>query len=283
MIRNKRYPPDHVLKDGDMVRIIRADQPIRFDQQMLLLCKTPRSRGELARGFKVRRRKVAKEVGASMLRQEMLRYGIPFDVLAGSDVTLLLNSYALVTLDELYIRIGEGRIHLREVIENIKDLLYGGVSPLVTPTGAFNKIELATLDPVSVKLSSCCKPNPVAKDNCALLTPKGLSVHNKNCERFREIKFQREEAVNITWNIRQTHVRKQQIIHILRATRMAIMEVVGGAPEEMEMQSLEILSSYSSINPAWQLTFNVTNLFALQRVLRHFDKSGIPYEFYLEC
>ncbi|KJR98599.1 MAG: GTP pyrophosphokinase [Desulfobulbaceae bacterium BRH_c16a] len=283
MIRNKRYPPDHVLKDGDMVRIIRADQPIRFDQHMLLLCKTPRSRGELARGFKVRRRKVAKEVGGSMLRQEMLRYGIPFDVLAGSDVTLLLNRYALVTLDELYIRIGEGRIHLREVIENIKDLLYGGVSPLVTPTGAFNKIELATLDPVSVKLSSCCKPNPVAKDNCALLTPKGLSVHNKNCERFREIKFQREEAVNITWNIRQTHVRKQQIIHILRATRKAIMEVVGGAPEEMEMQSLEILSSYSSINPAWQLTFNVTNLFALQRVLRHFDKSGIPYEFYLEC
>ncbi len=282
MIRNKRYPIDHVLKDGDMVRIIRADQPVRFDQQMLLLCKTPRSRGELAKSFKIRRWKVAKEVGLSMLRQEMLRYGIPFDVL-GSDVQPLLNRHALAGLDELYIRLGEGRIHLREAVEDIRDLLYGGISPLVPPTGAFNKIELTTLDPVSVKLSSCCKPSPVAKDNCALLTIKGLSVHHKNCEKFREINFQREEAVDISWNIRQTHVRKQQILHILRATRQEIMEVIAGAPEEMEMQSLEILSSYSSINPAWQLTFTVVNLFGLQKVLRHFDKSGIPYEFYLEC
>ena len=283
MIRNKRFPADHVLKDGDMVRIVRADQPIRFEQQELTLCRTPRARGELAKSFRIRRHKVTREVGLSMLRQEMLRYGIPFDVVAGKDVALLLNRYSLTTADELYIRIGEGRVRLKEVIENIKNILYDGVSPLVTPTGAFNKIELTTLDPVSVKLSSCCKPNPTAKDNCALLTPKGLSVHHKNCQRFRDLDFQREDAVDITWKIRQTHVRKQQILHILRAPRKDIMAAVGSAPVEMEMHSLEILSSYSSINPAWQLAFTVPNLYALQKVLRHFDKSNIPYEFYLEC
>ncbi len=283
MIRNKRFPADHVLKDGDMVRIIRADQPIRFEQQELTLCRTPRARGELARSFRIRRHKVTREVGLSLLRQEMLRYGIPFDVMAGKDVALLLNRYSLTALDEFYIRIGEGRVLLKEVIENIKNILYDGVSPLVTPTGAFNKIELTTLDPVSVKLSSCCKPNPTAKDNCALLTPKGLSVHHKNCQKFRDLDFQREDAVDITWKARQTHVRKQQILHILRAARKDIMTAVGSAPEEMEMHGLEILSSYSSVNPAWQLTFSVPDLHALQKVLRHFDKSTIPYEFYLEC
>jgi GTP pyrophosphokinase len=283
MIRNKRVPADHVLKDGDMVRIIRGEQHIRFEQQMLTLCKTPRARGELARGFKIRRRKVSREVGFSMLRQEMLRYGIPFDIITDRDAPLLLENYALSTLDELYIRIGEGRVRLKEVIEDIKNTLYGGVSPLLAPTGAFNKIQLTTLDPVSVKLSSCCKPNPTAKDNCALLTPKGLSVHHKNCERFRELDFQREDAVNITWKIRDTHVRKPQILHILRATRKDIMQVVGSAPQEMEMHSLEILSSYSSLNPAWQLSFSIPSLYILQKVLRHFDKSNIPYEFYLDC
>jgi len=283
MIRNKRVPADHVLKDGDMVRIIRGEQHIRFEQQMLTLCKTPRARGELARGFKIRRRKVSREVGFSMLRQEMLRYGIPFDILTDRDAPLLLENYALSTLDDLYIRIGEGRVRLQEVIEDIKNILYGGVSPLLAPTGAFNKIQLTTLDPVSVKLSSCCKPNPTAKDNCALLTPKGLSVHHKNCERFRDLDFQREDAVNITWKIRDTHVRKPQILHILRATRKDIMQVVGSAPEELEMHSLEILSSYSSLNPAWQLSFSIPNLYILQKVLRHFDKSYIPYEFYLDC
>ncbi len=154
---------------------------------------------------------------------------------------------------------------------------------MVTPTGAFNKIELTTLDPVSVKLSSCCKPNPTAKDNCALLTPKGLSVHHKNCERFRQLDFQREDAVNISWKIRQTHVRKKQIIHVLRATRKSIMEIIGSAPPELDMVSLEILSSYSSLYPAWELTFRVVNLYALQKVLKHFDKSGIHYEFDIDC
>ena len=283
MIRNKRVPLEHVLKDGDMVRIIRADQPIRFEQEMLSFCRTPRARGELAKSFRVRRRKVTRDVGMSMLRQEMFRYGIPFDVMEGQEIPALLARYSITSTDELYSRLGEGRLRLKEVMESIKELLFGGVSPLVTPTGAFNKIELSTLDPVSVKLSSCCKPNPTAKDNCALLTPKGLSVHHKNCERFRELDFQREDAVDITWDLRNTHVRKKQIIHVLRASRPDIMATIATAPEEMAMQHLEILSSYSMLNPAWEMTFGVPNLYVLQKVLRHFDKSTIPYEFYLEC
>ncbi len=283
MIRNKRVGPSHVLKDGDMVRIVRADQPIRFEQHMLSLCKTPRARGELAKNFKARCKKVSRDVGISMLRQEMLRYGIPFDVMESNEVPEFLAHESLPSLDELYVRIGEGRLHLKEVMEDIKNILFGGISPLVTPTGAFNKIELTTLDPVSVKLSSCCKPNPTAKDNCALLTPKGLSVHHKNCERFRQLKFQREDAVDITWNTRKTYVRKKQIIHVLRATRKNIMQIIGGAPPELEMQSLEILSSYSSLYPAWELTFKVVNLYALQKVLKHFDKSDLLYEFDLDC
>ncbi len=283
MIRNKRVPLEHVLKDGDMVRIIRADQPIRFEQEMLSFCRTPRARGELAKSFRVRRRKVTRDVGMSMLRQEMFRYGIPFDVMEGQEIPTLLARYSITSTDELYIRLGEGRLRLKEVMESIKELLFGGVSPLMTPTGAFNKIELSTLDPVSVKLSSCCKPNPTAKDNCALLTPKGLSVHHKNCERFRELDFQREDAVDITWDLRNTHVRKKQIIHVLRASRPDIMATIATAPEEMAMQHLEILSSYSMLNPAWEMTFGVPNLYVLQKVLRHFDKSTIPYEFYLEC
>ncbi len=283
MIQNKRVPAECLLKDGDMVRIIRADKPIRFDQEILGLCKTPRSRGELAKGFRIRRRKVTKEVGHSMLKQELLRYGIPFDVLENEDLPALLDHYSIEFLDELYVKIGEGRLRLRDVIENIKIRLFGGESPLVMPTGAFNKIELTTLDPVSVKLSSCCRPNPSAKDNCALLTEKGLSVHYKKCERFLKLNFQREDAVDILWKTRETSIRKKQILYVLKATRKEIMDVIAGAPEEMEMEGLQILSSYSQSQPAWELTFKASNLYILQKVIRHFEKSNIPFEFYLDC
>jgi len=283
MIQNQRVPAEHQLKDGDMVRIIRAEGHVRFEPYVLELCKTPRSRGELAKGFRIRRRKVTREAGNSVLSQEMLRYGIPFEVFQGGDGAALLEHYSVESLDELYVRIGEGRLRLRDVIENIKEILFGGVSPLIAPTGEFNKIELTTLDPVSVKLSSCCRPNPTAKDNCALLTEKGLSVHHKKCSRFLNLNFQREDAVNISWRTRETLVRRMQIIHILQATRKEIMDVIAGAPEEMEMQSLEILSSYSHLQPAWELTLNVSNLHILQQTIRHFEKSEVPFEFYLDC
>ena len=283
MIRNKKVPSSHVLTDGAMVRIVRSEEPVRFEQDILSKCKTARARGELAKTFKARRRNVTKEIGESMLRQEMLRYGIPFDVLESERAFLLFQEYGVEKLAQLHVSIGEGRARLKEVMGNIVDILLDGVSPLVTPTGAFNNIELTTLDPVSVKLSSCCKPDPTAKRNCALLTTKGLSVHDKRCARFKKLKFQREDAVNVFWRMKKTNIRKQQTLHILKASRKAMMRVISFAPEEMQMQSLEVLTSYSSANPAWELTFTVPNLYILQKVLRHFDKSHIPYEFDLDC
>ncbi|MFT5730410.1 MAG: guanosine-3',5'-bis(diphosphate) 3'-pyrophosphohydrolase [Desulforhopalus sp.] len=283
MIRNKRVPASHVLSDGAMVRIIRSEEPVRFDQSILAKCKTARARGELAKTFKARRSNVTVEIGASMLRQEMLRYGIPFTVLESDKAINLFEDYSSQNLNDLHVRIGEGSARLKEVMGSIKSILFGGVSPLVTPTGAFNNIELTTLDPVSVKLSSCCKPNPTSKGNCALLTTKGLSVHDKRCERFKKIKFQREDAVNVFWRSRRTKVRKRQILHVLKASRKEIMRAIGFAPEEMQMQGVEVLSSYSSETPAWQITFTVPNLYVLQKVLRYFEKTHIPYEFDLDC
>ncbi len=283
MIRNKRVPASYVLSDGAMVRIIRSDEPVRFDQSILAKCKTARARGELAKTFKARRMNVTVEIGASMLRQEMLRYGIPFDVLESSNANELFKEYSTEDLTGLHVLIGEGRARLKEVMGSMKSLLLGGVSPLVTPTGAFNNIELTTLDPVSVKLSSCCKPNPTSKGNCALLTMKGLSVHDKRCERFKKLKFQREDAVNIFWRSRRTKVRKRQILHVLKASRKEIMRTISFAPEGMQVQSLEVLSSYSSETPAWQVIFTVPNLYDLQKVLKYFDKTHIPYEFDLDC
>lgn len=283
IIRGRKVPPSHTLRDGDMVRIICSEQSVRFDQNMLLLCKSPRARGEIARGFRLRRMAVTQEVGMSLLRQEMLRYGIPFDILLSEEIPKFLIQYKIKTLEQLYLRIGEGSARLKRVMSDIKNILFGGVSPLVTPTGAFNKIELTTLDPVSVKLSSCCKPNPTAKDNCAVLTPNGISVHHKNCDKFRELNFQREDAINIFWRTRRTSVRKLQTLKVFRASRKEIMRTVGFAPAMMEIISVVSLASYSPQYPAWEINFKVENLYLLQKLLKYFEKSQLPYEFSLHC
>ncbi len=280
LIRGKRAPTNHILRDGDMVRIIHSDEPVRFEQEDLAACRTPRARSELAKGFKERRRKIAYVTGEAVLRQEMLRYGLPYDLIQNIKVGLVLERLSLDSIEDMLVRIGDGRQHLHVVIGAIKELLYDGKSPLVEPTGAFNSIEVTTLDPVSVKLSSCCHPNPTAKDNCALLTPMGLSVHHKKCERLETLKFRREDAVNISWKIKQTSVRKIQVLHITRASRAEVFFVLAKAPSFMRVHKVNVCSERHDLpEPGWIISFKVVNLYELQRVLRYFDKVSPPYKF----
>jgi GTP pyrophosphokinase len=170
---------------------------------------------------------------------------------------------------------------LPEVIERIRKHLFGGASFLVKPTGEFNKIKLNTLDPLFIKLSSCCKPNPAEKMNCALLTVKALSVHNKNCERLHQIKFQREDAVDISWE-RSTPIHKLQSILFVQSTREEALTAAGSAPSQMKMIDISRLVNSSNNRQEWLLKFEVEDLSGLQKVLRHFDKTNIDYEFYLD-
>lgn len=285
VIRNKRVPVDYVLHDSDMVRIIRDEKPVRFEQEMLTLCKTPKPRAELSRGFRQRRRMVSSNVGQSILKQEMLRYGFPFDLVSeGSEESkIVLERFGVELHEELYVRLGEGRIRLFKVIEFIKSYFFDGKSPLYTPTGAFNKILLETLDPVSVKLSSCCKPNPAAKDNCALLTAKGLSVHNRKCKRLEEVNFRREDAVDVYWNQRKTKIRRKQLLKVFRMTRKDILFIVSRAPDEFDLHNIKMMTNYATPRPTWEIEFAVPNLHALQKLLRHFDRAGAGYNFFLAC
>ncbi len=282
MIGGKRISADALLHDGDAVRILRADHPIHFDLKMLDICQTPRARAELSKTFKLRSQQVALEIGHSVFNQEMRRYGLPTDLLSRSDFRQILAHFALKDLEDLYIQVGEGRLRLPTIIERIKTVFYAGISPLAQPTGAFNTIELTTLDPAFVKISACCKPSPTDARLYGLLSERGLSVHSTNCPKLATMELQREDIVYVRWRQKETFVARKQTIVILAAPRQKMMMYAGMAPAEMKILDLIALSKSPTLTPAWELVFEVPCLYDLRQVLKHFDKTGLPYEFALE-
>ncbi len=281
VIGRQRLQPDHVLKDGDQVTIIRQTEPVKFDPRMLELCQSPRGRSCLAKGFRDRRQALAREIGLSILRQELKRYGVPFDVLEVEAVADIFEYFDLRDREDLFQQVGEGKIRLKELVYEIIQGLCAGKSILQSPTGAFNRIYLTTLDPVCIKFSACCRP-VTDKVLFGLLSERGLSVHRKECPRFRGLKLQREDVVELHWRHKKTPVIKPQVLLVMAAARQRILMMLAVTPEEMKVTEVLSLSRLHTKTPPWEISFEVNTLHGLNKILHHFSKSGLSYEFILE-
>ena len=282
MIGNRRIGLADTLRDGDVVKILRQDTPVSFDQDIQKLCQTPKARSEMTKAFRARCEVISRQTGQSVLQQEMRRYGLPLNLVDKPGMEDILVYFDIESLDQLYQRVGQGKIRMRELIYEIQNGLYAGKETLQQPTGVFNRIELTTVDPVVVKSSACCKPGPLDKGVIGLLSERGISMHRKDCSRLQKLNFQREDAVEVRWKNRATRVVKPQKFIIMSATRHRLFMLLSVAPEEMIVTDVLRLSEKATATPAWEVTFTVANLHGLKKIFKHLDRSSLIYEFDFE-
>jgi GTP pyrophosphokinase len=281
IIKRERVEPDHILKDGDRVKIVLQEQPVLFEPRLQELCKTPRARSGLAKGFRIRRQALAVQFGNVLLEQECQRYGLSLnDLLQYQDE--ILEQLGLQSLEQLFLNVGIAGVSYRELRRKIMSLLSGDFG-IKKPSGrGLNIISLTTLDPAVIKFSSCCKPNPTEKDLIGILNERGISVHQKTCERFRSLKVRREDVVEVNWKLKNTLIVKSQHLFVPEATRNRIFMMMAVAPDRMRVADILVLSRIDAKKPAWEINFEVSNLHDLKNILSHFDKSGLVYEFVIE-
>lgn len=282
-VGNHKRGPDYTLKDGDRVKILTRSHPVEFEPEMQHLCKSAKARSNLAKAFRRRRHLLAQDIGLKILQQEMKRYGLPRELLENEKMSVILEKFEAKKQTSLYRFIGTGILPLREVIVAIKDTLYADHTTLEPPTGTLNQVFLETLDPACIKLSRCCSPVPTEKGLFGLLSTRGLSVHKKECDTLVSLSLQREDVVDLRWNLKKTVVSKQQTILILKAaSRNRLMMMLGVAPLTMKIQEVILLSSLPDGGSAWEINFTVDTLQDLKDALNHFDKTGLEYEIVIE-
>ncbi|MDU9051191.1 MAG: HD domain-containing protein [Candidatus Electrothrix sp. Rat3] len=283
IIGNRKVKPNEVLQDGNVVRILRRNQPINFDLSMQHCCQTPRARSELTKVFRKRIQAVSMETGRSVLEQEMRRYGLSYDLLEQQGMEHILVYFNLASREELLQEVGQGQLRLRELIYEIRNGLQMRSNDILPqPTGILNRIELTTVDPVVVKSSACCKPTPLDKGSVGLLSRRGISHHCKDCFQLKKMKFQREDAVEVHWKLSATPVKKEQKITILAATAKRVFKLISLAPDALQVTDVLRTGQKSTAVPSWEVRFTVTNLQGLKRIIRHLDRSDLRYSFDFE-
>lgn len=282
LVGGQRVVPHHVLKDGDRVKIIRQEKPVLFDPHLLEMCQTPRARAGLARGFRLRRQKLSAAIGESIVMQELLRYSIPPSVLEKGAAEGIYRHFGFGSMAELFMNIGEGRVRYKELVREVNTRLYEGQAGPQPASDAPNRITLNTTDPASIKFSACCKPVPTEGGLVGLLNEWGVSVHRKDCARFLKLKVQREDVVEIFWHLKETPVTKPQVLYVSEASRNRLLMLLAVAPDAMRVTDVISLSQTETKKPDWEINFEIADLYGLHKVLQHFTKSGLDYEFVLD-
>ncbi|TBV81090.1 MAG: bifunctional (p)ppGpp synthetase/guanosine-3',5'-bis(diphosphate) 3'-pyrophosphohydrolase [Desulfobulbaceae bacterium] len=284
IIGREKVGPEHPLRDGAQVTIITSPKPVRFKPEIQQLCQTPKARSELAKMFRQRRLALALKIGQEVIHQELKRYGVPLDILDTPGMKDILTYFRTDSREELFQQVGAGNLRLRELTFEIIQGLCADRLTLQPPTGALNRIFLNTLDPTCVKFSRCCNPVPSEKRLYGLLSERGLSVHRKDCQTMTKLQVQREDVVDVYWNLKTTRLDKPQSLVILAApSRNRVLMMLSVAPKEMQITDIELLSRHSAaLTSAWQVHFKLENLLGLKLLLQHLDKTGLRYEFILE-
>jgi GTP pyrophosphokinase len=215
------------------------------------------------------------------LEQECQRYGLSLhDLLHYEDK--VLKQLAMESSEQLFLQVGVAGVSYREWRQKIMSVFPADFD-IRKPSGrGLNKISLSSLDPAVIKFSACCKPNPTEKDLIGILNERGISVHQKTCERFRSLKVRREDVVEVSWKLKETYITKPQHLFVPEATRNRIFMMLAVAPDNMKVADILVLSRIEAKKPAWEINFEVSNLHGLKSILAHFDKSGLPYEFVIE-
>ncbi|MDP2105860.1 MAG: HD domain-containing protein, partial [Desulfobulbaceae bacterium] len=120
IVGSQRTDIKHILEDGDRVEIITRKQQTEFEPEMLELCQTAKARSSLSKIFRHKREILAEDIGRSILRQEMKRYGLPRELLENDPANALLEHFELSAMTELYQEVGNGQLLLTDLILFIK-------------------------------------------------------------------------------------------------------------------------------------------------------------------
>jgi guanosine-3',5'-bis(diphosphate) 3'-pyrophosphohydrolase len=210
-VNGKLVPLRSGLGNGDMVEILTS--PNRNpSRDWLTFVTTSRAKSKIRQWLNTQQKQRAMEVGRRMVEKELRKYAIPSKKLLDSpQLATYLQEEGIARLDDLYSRIGFGKVEARGVLGRVL-----GDERLSEPAGKPGKIRQAVNkilpfggpSPITVKgqgdllafLAKCCNPLPGEEIVGYVTRGRGVSVHSVDCPNVRNLLYNSEREIAVQWD-----------------------------------------------------------------------------------
>lgn len=207
-LNGKLVPIRTELKNGDMVEIVTSAS--RFpSRDWLNFVRTSRARSKIRNWLNTEQNKRSMEIGRRLVERELKRYPVNMKkLLELPELRRYLDGEGLARPDDLFNRIGFGKLHARHVLDRV--LGEGEVEKGEEPSRirqAVNRILPFGSAPIEVSgqgdllayLAKCCNPLPGDRIVGYVTRGRGVSVHSVECSNVRKLIYNPEREIEVTW------------------------------------------------------------------------------------
>jgi guanosine-3',5'-bis(diphosphate) 3'-pyrophosphohydrolase len=204
----------HKLRNGDTVEVITSKTQTP-SKDWLKICVTSRAKSKIRAFVKTEQRRRALEMGREILERSFRKESIPLQkYFEGPKFEKLLRDEGCMSLDDLYIRVGYGKITPQQVIDVIvpdrvvkpedastvdESVLSKAYKSAVHRTRkSASVITVDGMNDVLVRYAKCCLPIPGDPILGFISRGRGITIHRADCEKAFELDQAR--SIDVAWN-----------------------------------------------------------------------------------
>ena len=230
-INGRMVPLKYKLQNGDTVEIVTSSTQVP-SKDWLKICVTNRAKSKIRAFVKEEQRSRSLIFGKDLVEREFRKFGAAASryIGKGDCYTEFLKDFGIHSEDELYIRVGYGRIETRTLVERLApDLVQPGAAAVKAkeePTfiqkvfkSAAQKMKksgslvtVSGMDDVLVYYAKCCNPIPGDPIVGFITRGRGITVHRSDCRKAFE--FDQDRRVDVDWSSNNATMPAERTVKI---------------------------------------------------------------------
>lgn len=230
-INGKMVPLKYRLKNGDTVEVITSNTQVP-SKDWLKICVTNRAKSKIRAYVKEEQRKRSLILGKDLVEREFRKFGAAAGryVGKGEEWESLLRDFGLHNDDEVYVRVGYGKMEPRLLVERLAPGIHSAVpkvkeeeekpsfmqkvlkSAQAKSRKSGSLISVSGMDDVLVYYAKCCNPIPGEGIVGFITRGRGITIHRTDCRKAFE--FDQDRRVDVEWTTSAASEGSERVVKI---------------------------------------------------------------------
>jgi guanosine-3',5'-bis(diphosphate) 3'-pyrophosphohydrolase len=226
-VNGKMVPLKYRMQNGDTIEVVTSKTQVP-SKDWLKFVVTSKAKSKIRQYVKEEQRKRSLILGKDLVEKEFRKFGAAaVKHLAGEKYDQFLSDFGLGSIDEMYIKVGYGKLEPRHLTERLLPLGTQAKDPKSDKESfmdrvvkaATNKIKKTKslvsvdgMDDVLVHFAKCCSPIPGDSIVGFISRGRGVTVHQSDCKKGFELDQLRK--VDVEWTRKQADLGQERNVKL---------------------------------------------------------------------